>query len=101
MSRSEIPSACAAVGAGAGGAVAAAAARTACTARARGRTAEAGVLDQTLLLEFLQQIHDWTFEVHAIDYLLKPFDRERFQKTLQHAREQIALAFARDRRIVH
>ncbi len=29
------------------------------------------------------------FEVHAIDYLLKPFDRERFQKSLGHAREQL------------
>ena len=29
------------------------------------------------------------FEVHAIDYLLKPFDRERFQKSLRHAREQL------------
>ena len=29
------------------------------------------------------------FEVHAIDYLLKPFDRERFQKSLHHAREQL------------
>ncbi|MEW6160826.1 MAG: LytTR family DNA-binding domain-containing protein [Verrucomicrobiota bacterium] len=28
------------------------------------------------------------FEVHALDYLLKPFDRERFQKTLRHVREQ-------------
>lgn len=27
------------------------------------------------------------FEVHALDYLLKPFDRERFQKSLRHARE--------------
>ena len=26
------------------------------------------------------------FEVHALDYLLKPFGRERFQQTLQHAR---------------
>lgn len=25
------------------------------------------------------------FEVHAIDYLLKPFDQERFQKALKHA----------------
>jgi two-component system LytT family response regulator len=30
------------------------------------------------------------FDVHAIDYLLKPFDRERFQKALGHAREQLA-----------
>jgi two-component system LytT family response regulator len=29
------------------------------------------------------------FDVHAIDYLLKPFDRERFQKSLRHAREQL------------
>src|SRR5438132_2497804 len=32
------------------------------------------------------------FEVHAIDYLLKPFDRERFQKALGHAREQLRRA---------
>jgi len=29
------------------------------------------------------------FEVHAIDYLLKPFDRERFQKSLLHARARL------------
>jgi len=29
------------------------------------------------------------FEVHAIDYLLKPFDRERFRQALAHARAQI------------
>jgi two-component system, LytTR family, response regulator len=29
------------------------------------------------------------FEVHAMDYLLKPFDRARFQKSLQHARDQL------------
>src|SRR5207249_3950816 len=29
------------------------------------------------------------FEVHALDYLLKPFDRERFQKALERARSQI------------
>jgi two-component system, LytTR family, response regulator len=29
------------------------------------------------------------FDVHAIDYLLKPFDRERFQKALGHVREQL------------
>ena len=30
------------------------------------------------------------FDVHALDYLLKPFDRERFQRALSHAREQLA-----------
>lgn len=29
------------------------------------------------------------FEVHALDYLLKPFDRERFQKSLRRAISQI------------
>lgn len=29
------------------------------------------------------------FEVHAIDYLLKPFDRERFRKALGRAKQQI------------
>jgi two-component system LytT family response regulator len=29
------------------------------------------------------------FEIHAVDYLLKPFDRERFQKALERAVEQV------------
>ncbi|MEW5702165.1 MAG: response regulator [Candidatus Zixiibacteriota bacterium] len=29
------------------------------------------------------------FDVHALDYLLKPFDEERFAKTLRRAREQV------------
>lgn len=29
------------------------------------------------------------FEVHAIDYLLKPFARDRFQQSLRHAREHL------------
>jgi two-component system LytT family response regulator len=29
------------------------------------------------------------FEVHALDYLLKPFETERFQRTLQRAREHL------------
>ena len=31
------------------------------------------------------------FEVHAVDYLLKPFDKERFQTALRRALDQIAL----------
>ncbi len=34
------------------------------------------------------------FEVHALDYLLKPFDRERFQATLRRARTHIESAGA-------
>ena len=30
------------------------------------------------------------FDVHALDYLLKPFGRQRFQKALERAREQIS-----------
>jgi two-component system, LytTR family, response regulator len=30
------------------------------------------------------------FEEHAVDYLLKPFDKERFRRTLEHARQRIA-----------
>ncbi|MEJ7708689.1 MAG: LytTR family DNA-binding domain-containing protein [Pyrinomonadaceae bacterium] len=29
------------------------------------------------------------FDVHAVDYLLKPFDRERFSKALKRAKQQI------------
>lgn len=29
------------------------------------------------------------FEYHAIDYLLKPFDRERFARALDHAKQQL------------
>jgi two-component system LytT family response regulator len=32
------------------------------------------------------------FEVHAIDYLLKPFDRERFKQALDHARARLRRA---------
>jgi two-component system, LytTR family, response regulator len=30
------------------------------------------------------------FEVHAVDYLLKPFDRERFRVAYQHARDLVS-----------
>jgi two-component system LytT family response regulator len=36
------------------------------------------------------------FDVHAIDYLLKPFDRERFQRTLERAKQQISLQKRKD-----
>lgn len=29
------------------------------------------------------------FEVYALDYILKPFDEDRFKKTIEHARKQI------------
>jgi len=37
------------------------------------------------------------FEVHALDYLLKPFDDERFAQTLDRAREQVERRRSGDR----
>jgi two-component system LytT family response regulator len=36
------------------------------------------------------------FEVHALDYLLKPFGKDRFQETLKHARASLELRRAGD-----
>jgi two-component system LytT family response regulator len=38
------------------------------------------------------------FEVHALDYLLKPFDRDRFRGTLQRAKERLAAGSPADMR---
>jgi two-component system LytT family response regulator len=32
------------------------------------------------------------FEFHALDYLLKPFSRERFRRAVRHAREQLEIS---------
>jgi len=32
------------------------------------------------------------FEIHALDYLLKPFDRDRFREALEHARQYIGMS---------
>jgi two-component system, LytTR family, response regulator len=36
------------------------------------------------------------FEVHALDYLLKPFDRERFQASLRRAKQRLGAPSAAD-----
>src|ERR1051326_6909020 len=36
------------------------------------------------------------FEVHALDYLLKPFDRERFTASLGRAKERLTAASSGD-----
>lgn len=38
------------------------------------------------------------FDVHAVDYLLKPYDNERFGRALEHARQQI---LTRDQATLH
>jgi len=32
------------------------------------------------------------FEIHALDYLLKPFDQNRFREAIEHARQHIGIA---------
>jgi two-component system, LytTR family, response regulator len=39
------------------------------------------------------------FDLHAVDYLLKPFDRERFARTLERVRLRLASDGARDPRL--
>jgi two-component system LytT family response regulator len=52
-------------------------------------TAEGATLPLIVFVTAYDQYALKAFEVHAIDYLLKPFDRERFQKTLARAREHV------------
>jgi len=51
------------------------------------------VIEETPVIIFVTAYDQYAlraFEVHALDYLLKPFDRERFNKALQRAKHQIA-----------
>jgi two-component system, LytTR family, response regulator len=49
-------------------------------------------IEQTPVIIFVTAYDQYAlraFEVHALDYLLKPFDRERFDKALQRAKHEI------------
>ena len=51
------------------------------------------VIEETPVIIFVTAYDQYAlraFEVHALDYLLKPFDRERFDKALQRVKYQIA-----------
>lgn len=53
------------------------------------------VLDELPLVIFVTAYDQYAvraFDVHAVDYLLKPFDRERFGKAVQRAKAQLKLA---------
>lgn len=52
-------------------------------------TAAGAVMPLVIFVTAYDQYALQAFEVHAIDYLLKPFDRDRFRKCLGHAREQL------------
>lgn len=48
-------------------------------------------LPQFIFVTAYDQFALRAFEVHALDYLLKPFDHSRFQKALKTAKENLAL----------
>jgi two-component system LytT family response regulator len=49
----------------------------------------AGAKTQYIFVTAYDQFALRAFEVHALDYLLKPFTRERLQQALAHARERL------------
>jgi two-component system LytT family response regulator len=51
----------------------------------------AGKMPPVIFITAYDQYAIDAFEVHAVDYLLKPFDKERFFKSLNRAKEQIGL----------
>ncbi len=54
-------------------------------------TLDAAHLPMVVFVTAYDQYAVRAFEVHAVDYLLKPFDRERFNRALQHAKSQLKL----------
>jgi two-component system LytT family response regulator len=50
---------------------------------------DAGPMPLVIFVTAYDQYALRAFEVHAVDYLLKPFDRDRFEKALQHAKARI------------
>ncbi len=50
---------------------------------------EPDLLPKVIFITAYDQYALKAFEFHAIDYLLKPFDDERFRETLDHAKRQI------------
>ncbi|HEY7785701.1 MAG TPA: response regulator [Pyrinomonadaceae bacterium] len=48
-----------------------------------------GKIPQVIFVTAYDQYAVRAFEVHALDYLLKPFDQERFEVSWQRARAQV------------
>jgi len=55
------------------------------------RALEPAAIPNLVFVTAYDQFALQAFDVHAIDYLLKPFDRERFERTLSRAKQQIHL----------
>ena len=54
-------------------------------------TIGAARMPATIFVTAYEQYAVRAFETHAVDYLVKPFSRERFQETLRRARQRLAI----------
>lgn len=60
--------------------------------------------DRTPLVIFVTAYDEYAlraFEVHAFDYLLKPFDQARFEKTIDRARKQLSSEERSSEKLLH
>jgi two-component system LytT family response regulator len=57
---------------------------------------ESGRMPLVVFVTAYEQYALRAFEVHAVDYLLKPFDRDRFQASLGRAKERLGAPSVRD-----
>lgn len=59
-------------------------------------TIGAARMPATIFVTAYEQYAVRAFEAHAVDYLVKPFSRERFQETLRRARQRLAIRAGAD-----
>jgi len=60
--------------------------------------------DRTPMVIFVTAYDEYAlraFEVHAFDYLLKPFDQARFEKTIERARKQLGGEDRNSEKLIH
>ncbi|MCB0705162.1 MAG: response regulator transcription factor [Saprospiraceae bacterium] len=55
------------------------------------RTADSGPMPFIIFVTAYDNYALEAFHLHAVDYLLKPFDNKRFEEALEHAKKQIGL----------